>query len=96
MSAIAFAPVVSLTGDDYEMGSILVSRAVATLVPGFPVERWRSDDLIKLVRDLAPGAGLGDVAGVVASLMVGAVLALATYWLGVLAANAMALTAPRP
>jgi hypothetical protein len=84
---VAFAPVVSLTGDYYEMGSILVSRVAATAVPGFPLARWRSDDLIKLLRELTPQAGLGDAAGVAASLMVGAVLALATYWLGVLAAH---------
>lgn len=86
---VAYAPFVSLTGDYYEIGSILVSRVVAALVPGFPVDRWRSDDLIKLVRDLAPQAGPADVAGVAASLMIGGVLALATYRLGV-------LTAPRP
>jgi len=103
---VAFAPVVSLTGDYYEMGSILVSRVVATTLPGFPLDRWRGDDLIKLVRELGPQADLGDVAGVAASLTIGAVLALATYWLGVLAAHAIArstrpppglrLTAPRP
>src|SRR4029077_11054814 len=43
---IAFAPFASLPGDYYEMGSILVSRMVAALVPGFAVDRWRSDDLI--------------------------------------------------
>jgi len=93
---VAFAPVVSLTGDYYEMGSILVSRVVAALVPGFTVDRWRSDDLIKLVRDLAPQAGPADAAGVAASLLTGTVLALATYWLGVLAAHAMARTGVRP
>lgn len=81
---VAFAPIVSLTGDYYEMGSILVSRVAAATESGFPLARWRSDDLVKLVRDLAPEATAADVAGVAASLIVGAALALATYWLGVL------------
>lgn len=86
---VAFAPVVSLAGDYYEIGSILVSRVVAAAMPGFPLARWRSDDLIKLVRDLAGQAGAADVAGVAASLVVGIVLAFATYWAGVLFACAM-------
>ena len=95
---IAYAPFVSLIGDYYEMGSILVSRVVAALVPGFAVDRWRSDDLIKLASNLAAQAGLADVAGLAASLIVGAALAFATYWAGVLVADAMArgrATAPR-
>jgi hypothetical protein len=87
---IAFAPFVSLPGDYYEMGSILVSRAVATLSPGFPVERWRGDDLVKLVGTLAPDARAADAAGVAASLLVGAVLAWATYWAGVMVAAGVA------
>jgi hypothetical protein len=80
----AFAPFVSLPGDYYEMGSILVSRAVAVFVPGFAVERWRSDDLIKLVSALAPEATVSDGLGVTASLLVGIALAFATYWAGAL------------
>ncbi len=80
---MAFAPFVSLPGDYYEMGSILVSRTVAALVPGFVVSRWRSDDLVKLVGVLAPDARATDAAGVGASLLVAAILALATYWSGV-------------
>lgn len=88
---VAFAPFVSLPGDYYEMGSILVSRAAAALVPGFPVDRWRSDDLVKLVTALAPGARVGDAAGITASLLVGIVLAFATYWAGVLVSFAIGL-----
>ena len=80
---VAFAPFVSLPGDYYEMGSILVSRIVAAWVPGFPLDRWRSDDLVKLVTALAPDARATDVAGVAASLLVGISLAFATYWAGV-------------
>ncbi len=81
---MAFAPFVSLPGDYYEMGSILVSRMVAVLVPGFAVDRWRSDDLVKLVGALAPDARIADAAGVAASLLLGAALAWGTYWAGVL------------
>jgi uncharacterized protein (DUF2062 family) len=81
---IAYAPFISLTGDYYEMGSILVSRAVALAVPGFAPERWRSDDLVKLAGELleANDASALDVGGVGAAFLVGALLALATYALG--------------
>ena len=99
---MAFAPFVSLPGDYYEMGSILVSRVVSALVPGFAADRWRSDDLVKLVTALAPEARLSDAAGVAASLLVGVVLAFATYWAGVLVSDVVGrglvprrLSAPR-
>ena len=87
---IAFAPFVSLPGDYYEMGSILVSRVVAFVVPTFAVERWRSDDLVKLVGTLAPDARASDAVGVTASLLVGVALAFATYWAGVMVSVAVA------
>jgi hypothetical protein len=85
---MAFAPFVSLPGDYYEMGSILVSRAVSAW--GFPLDRWRSDDLVKLVSALAPEARVSDAVGVAASLLVGIALAFATYWLGVMVAAGVA------
>jgi len=82
---VAFAPFISITGDYYEMGSIIVSRLVAWSVPNFPLARWRSDDLFKLGTTLffsdAPFS-TGDVAGVSASFVVGIVLIFATYWAG--------------
>jgi hypothetical protein len=42
---VAYAPFVSLPGDYYEMGSIIVSRAVGSWSPEFDLGRWRSDDL---------------------------------------------------
>jgi hypothetical protein len=87
---IAFAPFASLAGDYYEMGSILVSRMVAAFVPGFAVERWRSDDLVKLVPALAPDATVADALGVTASLLVGVALAFATYWAGVMVSAGVA------
>lgn len=80
---VALAPFISLAGDFYEMGSIVVSRLVAGAVPGFAPERWRSDDLALLVehlRGLEPGAL--DVAGVAASGVLGIALAFLTYAAG--------------
>ena len=93
---IAYAPFVSLPGDYYEMGSILVSRIVAARIPGFPLDRWRSDDLVKLVGSLAVDGRPADVAGVVASLLLGAILAWATYWAGVLVSRALTRSETSP
>lgn len=86
----AFAPVVSLTGDYYEMGSIVVSRLAAAVVPGFPLQRWRGDDLVTLIGTLAPEATVADVLGIAASTFVGLGLALATYWAGVMVSAGVA------
>lgn len=82
---IALAPFISLTGDFYEMGSILVSRVAAWLSPGFVVSRWRSDDVFKLGEQLFGAGGAGgalDALGVAASLLLGSALAFATYAAG--------------
>lgn len=82
---IAFAPFVSLTGDYYEMGSIVVSRAVAMLDGGFDVRRWRSDDLFALGGKLfsdGGGGGMTDAIGLAAAFAVGFAGALATYAAG--------------
>ena len=88
---IAYAPFISLTGDYYEMGSILVSRAASLAVPGFAPERWRSDDLFKLAAHLQEtgDASAFDVAGVAAAFVLGLVLALATYALGHVCSRAL-------
>jgi hypothetical protein len=65
----ALAPFVALTGDYYEMGSILVSRVAAGWMPDAP-SRWRSDDLVRLGTQLFGGADpirWTDAAGVSAS-----------------------------
>src|SRR5215472_5614574 len=88
---VAFAPFISLTGDYYEMGSILISRLVATVDPGFDVARWRSDDLFKLAGSLfgTDGAGTAsDAVGLGTSFVVGAVMAFLTYAAGVVCARA--------
>jgi hypothetical protein len=82
---IAFAPFLSLTGDYYEMGSILVSRAAALVHPALDVKRWRSDDLFKLSAALFPSPSnlhVGDVLGVLAASLIGLSLSVATYGLG--------------
>lgn len=82
---IAFAPFVSLTGDYYEMGSILVSDAATRMAPGIDVARWRSDDLFKLAGALFGPAGtgtLGDAAALLVSFAVGVGLAVLTYAVG--------------
>ena len=82
---LAYAPFISVAGDYYEMGSILVSRMVAVWNPAVPLSRWRSDDALKLASQLfgaAGGGGLADAAGMLAASFVGIVLIFLTYWLG--------------
>jgi len=86
---VAFAPWISLPGDYYEMGSILVSRWAAPLMAQ-PAERWRSDDVFRLVETLAAeGATPADWGIVATAAMVGAVLAMATYSAGALWTTAL-------
>jgi hypothetical protein len=96
---LAMAPFTSLVGDYYEMGSIVVSRAVSWIVPAFDLERWRSDDLVKLAGELfSADGGTGDAAGLAVSSIVGVVLAFATYAAGAVWAAALGLrpTTPSP
>jgi hypothetical protein len=84
---IAYAPFISITGDYYEMGSIIISRFKAVWSPGFELERWRSDDLIKLVKELffkTNSIRIVDIIGVTASFLFGLVLSFITYWTGAL------------
>jgi hypothetical protein len=93
---VAFAPFISLPGDYYEMGSIVVSRAVAVARGSYPFGRWRSDDVLRLLDELsatAEGLTAFDAAGIAAGVVVGAVLALATYWLGVMWARLIGASA---
>ena len=78
---IAYAPFVSLPGDYYEMGSIIVSRGWSEAA----VQRWRSDDLFKLMGGLFSDNEIQiiDVVGISMSAVVGILLAFLTYWLGV-------------
>lgn len=90
------APVLSLSGDYYEAGSILASRAGAVFADVESVEIWRSDDLFRLVADLSGRGALDGVnsAGIAAGLALGIVLAVATLWLGTAVFRAIAMAKP--
>ncbi|MGH8850844.1 MAG: hypothetical protein ACREYD_07610 [Casimicrobiaceae bacterium] len=78
---LAWAPILSIGGDFYELGAIAVSRAA----PAFGVDGrgWRGDDVVAVIGRTFGGAFSGsDVAGVAASLVLGTVLAFATYRAG--------------
>ncbi|MBK8740004.1 MAG: hypothetical protein IPM02_10865 [Betaproteobacteria bacterium] len=80
---VAYAPFVSLPGDYYEAGAILVSRAAQWADPAHPLARWRGDDVFKLARELSGAGATGpDWLGMGASLAVGILLAFLTYHLG--------------
>ena len=82
---LAYAPFISVTGDFYEIGSILVSRVAASLVPSVSPERWRSDDLFNLTERLFFSDSVQwfpDSIGVIASFLLGVVLIFAVYWAG--------------
>ena len=90
---IAYAPFVSITGDFYEMGSIIATRVAVLFSPSFDIRRWRSDDLFKLAGELFSGGGGGvaDAAGLAAGFMLGAAAAFGTYAAGRLCATKMGL-----
>lgn len=82
---IAYAPFISLTGDYYETGSIIVTRLVGWWTPGFRVERWRSDDLLLLGERLFFSDrpfGMQDIAIVAAASVIGLLGAFLTYGAG--------------
>lgn len=93
---LAFAPFMSLTGDYYEMGSILVSRLARSLGVGLDPMRWRGDDLLRVIDRVhdAGGGDLVDAIGVGGSFAVGCVLALATYAAGVRCAGLWGVRRP--
>ena len=78
---VALAPFTNVVGDYYELGSILVSRLTRVFDPSFPLERWRSDDLILTANQLlfSKASGLADWIGVVSGSLVGLSLAFVTY-----------------
>ena len=86
---VALAPFTNVIGDYYEMGSILVSRVARLFDASFPLERWRSDDLILTGNQLLFGetGRFSDWVGVLSGTLVGIVLAFATYRMGRLVAD---------
>jgi len=88
-AVLALAPFLNLTGDYYEMGSILVTRGWSWWRGAGPEPlggHLRSDDLPALLEQLAgapPAEGWPVAAGVVGgSTLVGVLLAFVTYALG--------------
>ena len=82
---LAYAPFISIFGDYYEAGSIVVSRLAHAIDSSLPVARWRSDDLFKLIDSLSSQhASALDWTIVALSFVVGFVLALLTYHCGAL------------
>jgi hypothetical protein len=84
---VAYAPFISVAGDYYEMGSILVTRLVSFIFRDFQVHRWRSDDLFRIAGDLFFSSDTykaADIAGVSFSLLTGIILVFGTYRAGVL------------
>ncbi|MGH8714558.1 MAG: hypothetical protein ACREYB_11190 [Casimicrobiaceae bacterium] len=78
---LAWAPILSIGGDFYELDAIAVSHAARTL--GVDGRRWHGDDVVAVVGRTFDGAfGIGDAAGVTVSLLLGVVLAFATYAAG--------------
>ena len=83
---IAYAPFVSVTGDYYEMGSIVISRLTVWAFPGFKPFYWRSDDALKLARQLffsVQAPDIRDVIGLSTAFLLAIALAFGTYGLGV-------------
>jgi hypothetical protein len=79
----ALAPFLSLTGDAYEIGSIVVTR-----LPPWSGSMLRGDDLLKKLEELAriPGAPWG---GALLAALLGVLWAFLTYALGDLAARGL-------
>jgi hypothetical protein len=79
---IAFAPFISLPGDYYEMGSIIVSRLFTSAGWAAGAERWRGDDVSRRIEELFFSGQAVDVVGVGASFGLGILLAFGTYAVG--------------
>ncbi len=80
----ACAPIMALTGDFYEMGSIVVSRLAQPWWPSAPAS-WRSDDLPQLLSSVFKQSGSGiptDVMGLAAGFLLGTLGAFMTYSVG--------------
>lgn len=82
---LAFAPFISLIGDYYEIGSIIISRLYAWFFASKSVYSIRGDDIFLVIKEVAQGAGgLGAKGQVLIAFaaVLGTGLAFATYWAG--------------
>lgn len=75
------APLISLTGDYYESGSIVVS-GVASAMTERDASTWRSDDIFRLVGEWPGPMTIADALIIFTGLLLSIVLALATMLLG--------------
>lgn len=91
----AWAPMLSIGGDFYELGAIAGSRAAAAL--GADGRHWRGDDVIAVFgRNFGADAfSWTDAAGITSSLLLGVALAFATYAAGRGVALALRRAPPR-
>ena len=65
---IAFAPFISVTGDYYEMGAILITRVMGSLFPSSPWESFRSDDVFRLLQEIAKDPAAFNIHGSLAKI----------------------------
>ncbi len=87
---IACAPFISVTGDYYEMGSILITRVLGFVFPSSPWKAFRSDDVFRLVQIMAKDPAAFNIHDflskmrailiILASFALGLCLAGLTYW----------------
>ena len=76
------APFISVFGDMYETASIITTRALLLADSQQNAQRWRSDDMFLLLRELVPDAGWLDLVMIASSLLLAVLLAWSLYWLG--------------
>ncbi len=88
----ALAPFLSLQGDAYEIGSILVTRLPPWTAAGMR-DLLRGDDLFKKMEELSALAG-APWGGAVLAILIGVAWAFLTYGLGSLIARRLGAPAP--
>lgn len=80
----AYAPFISITGDLYEMGSILVTVLLPEVLLDHNPTRWRSDDLVRLIgviSESAQGMKPMDLTIITLSFTAGTAIAYSIYLL---------------
>jgi len=76
------APFIAIFGDMYEAASIITTRGLLLAGRVQDLQRWRSDDMFLLLRELAPTMDGLDVVMLVSSLLLALLLAWMMYWMG--------------
>jgi hypothetical protein len=76
------APFISIFGDMYEAASIITTRGLLLAGNAQDPQRWRSDDMFLLLRELAPSMAWLDVLMLASSLLLAVLLAWIGYWMG--------------